>query len=177
MQAHQPSSSDLTALVEQLEANLRAAASVSEALLSRVQALTDRMAALQHQAGAIRGAAQKLSPFESGSAASGAAAGAPGGDAPGPSWPRSGPLGVLFVEVERSDGPLDLRAVDRPVSGHPGVADVALLDYDGRRARFKIWTRSPDDVPQLGAALEGSIRESLAAGQGRVTVQVHASAA
>jgi hypothetical protein len=177
MQAHQPSSSDLTALVEQLEATLRAAASVSEALLSRVQALSERVAGLQGHTSAVRVAAEALRPFESGAAAP-RPPDTTGAAVSGPAWPRPGPLGVLFVEVERSDGPLDLRAVDRPVSGHPGVADVALLDYDGRRARFKIWTRSAADVPELGAALEGSIRESLTAGQGGlVRVQVQASAA
>lgn len=176
MQAHQPSSSDLTALVEQLEATLKTAASVSEALLSRVQALSERVAGLQDHASAVRAAAEALRPFESGAAAPQTPV-APAGADSGTAWPRPAPLGVLFVEVERSDGPLDLRAVDRPVSGHPGVADVALLDYDGRRARFKIWTRWPADAPELGAALEGSIRESLAAGQGHVRVQVQASAA
>lgn len=175
MQAHQPSS-DLAALVDELEATLRAAVDVSQALLSRMRGLSERVEQLQENTGAIRDAATVLGALEM----AGARLDGGGGTndaAPAPAWPSPGPLGVLFVEVERSDGPLDLRAVDRPVSSHPDVADVALLDYDGRRARFKIWTRSPAGAPQLGATLEGSIRESLASSQGRVKVQVQASAA
>ncbi len=176
MDAHHPSSSDLVALVERLEATLRAAADVSEALLGRLQALNQRVTQLQPHAGAIRRAADVLGALEAPESAQ-AAGVAAAGDRPGPQWPRSGPPGVLFIEVERRDGPLDLRAVDRPVSGHPSVADVALLDYDGRRARFKVWTRSLVEATQIGAALEGSIRESLAANDATVSVQAPPSAA
>lgn len=172
----QPSSSDLVALAQQLEATLRTAADVSEALLGRLQALNQRMTQLQAHAGAIRhtaealGAAERAGPAPEGDVVAGA-------ERPGPAWPRSSPPGVLFIEVERRDGPLDLRAVDRPVSGHPSVADVALLDYDGRRARFKVWTRSSEEAPQVGVALEGSIRESLAASDATVNVQAPPTAA
>ena len=53
------------------------------------------------------------------------------------------------LEFESSPGPLDLRAVDDAVSEHPAVRDVALLDYDGRKATLKVWivaTASPADV-------------------------------
>lgn len=176
MQVQQPPSSDLVALAEQLEATLRTAADVSETLLGRLQALNQRMTQLQAHAAAIRHAADAFGATEPvGSAPAGGIVAS--AERPGPAWPRSGPPGVLFIEVERRDGPLDLRAVDRPVSGHPCVADVALLDYDGRRARFKVWTRSSDEAPDVGAALEGSIRESLAVSDARVSVQAPPSAA
>ncbi len=168
MQARQPSS-DLTALMDELEATLRAAVDVSQALLGHMRSLSERVQRLQEYSGPIREAVEAVRAFE--------VAAPPPAASPAPRGAAPGPLGVLFIEVERSDGPLDLRAVDRPVSRHPDVADVALLDYDGRRARFKIWTRSPAGIPGLRDALEGSIRESLAASQGSVKVQVQASAA
>lgn len=53
------------------------------------------------------------------------------------------------LEFESQPGPLDLRTVDDAVSEHPAVRDVALLDYDGRRATLKVWitsAASPADV-------------------------------
>lgn len=53
------------------------------------------------------------------------------------------------LEFESAGSPLDLRAVDDAVSEHPAVRDVALLDYDGRKATLKVWiddTASPEDV-------------------------------
>jgi hypothetical protein len=56
------------------------------------------------------------------------------------------------LEFESRPGPLDLRTVDDAVSEHPSVRDVALLDYDGRKATLKVWidgsTASPSDVQQ-----------------------------
>jgi hypothetical protein len=55
------------------------------------------------------------------------------------------------LEFESRPGPLDLRTVDDAVSEHPAVRDVALLDYDGRKATLKVWivsTASPADVQQ-----------------------------
>jgi hypothetical protein len=55
------------------------------------------------------------------------------------------------LEFESSMAPLDLRTVDDAVSEHPAVRDVALLDYDGRRATLKVWIErgaSPSDVQQ-----------------------------
>jgi hypothetical protein len=55
------------------------------------------------------------------------------------------------LEFQSNSGPLDLRAVDDAVSEHPAVRDVALLDYDGRRATLKVWITtdaSPSDVQQ-----------------------------
>jgi hypothetical protein len=80
---------------------------------------------------------------------------APGVEAPG--------LTCFRLEFESRPGPLDLRTVDDAVSEHPAVRDVALLDYDGRKATLKVWidgSASPSDVqgtliersPQLFAA-------------------------
>lgn len=53
------------------------------------------------------------------------------------------------LEFESKPGPLDLRAVDDAVSEHPAVRDVALIDYDGRKATLKVWiedTATPAEV-------------------------------
>jgi len=58
-------------------------------------------------------------------------------------------LKCFRLEFESSPGPLDLRTVDDAVSEHPSVRDVALLDYDGRKATLKVWiesSASPSDV-------------------------------
>jgi hypothetical protein len=55
------------------------------------------------------------------------------------------------LEFESRSGPLDLRAVDEAVGEHPAVRDVALLDYDGRKATLKVWIvagASPFEVQQ-----------------------------
>jgi hypothetical protein len=69
-----------------------------------------------------------------------------------PSWPSDAPGVVCFrLEFESRPGPLDLRTVDDAVSEHPSVRDVALLDYDGRKATLKVWidgSSSPADVQQ-----------------------------
>ncbi|HEY8173604.1 MAG TPA: hypothetical protein VIH21_11010 [Dehalococcoidia bacterium] len=66
--------------------------------------------------------------------------------------PRTGDQLVCFrLEFESRPGPLDLRTVDDAVSEHPAVRDVALLDYDGRKATLKVWIvpdASPADVQQ-----------------------------
>jgi hypothetical protein len=58
-------------------------------------------------------------------------------------------LKCFRLEFESRPGPLDLRTVDDAVSEHPAVRDVALLDYDGRKATLKVWIdagASPSDV-------------------------------
>ena len=58
-------------------------------------------------------------------------------------------LKCFRLEFESRPGPLDLRTVDDAVSEHPAVRDVALLDYDGRKATLKVWIdggASPNDV-------------------------------
>jgi hypothetical protein len=60
--------------------------------------------------------------------------------------PQTAELRCFRLEFECQPGPLDLRTVDDAVSEHPAVRDVALLDYDGRRASLKVWI-SPDASP------------------------------
>ncbi len=57
------------------------------------------------------------------------------------------------LEFESRQGPLDLRAVDDAVSEHPAVRDVALLDYDGRRATLKVWIASTASVAEVQQTL------------------------
>lgn len=66
-----------------------------------------------------------------------------------PGAARGQELTCFRLEFESRPGPLDLRTVDDAVSEHPAVRDVALLDYDGRRATLKVWITSaarPGDV-------------------------------
>ena len=71
--------------------------------------------------------------------------------APQPGRAETPELICFRLEFQSNSGPLDLRAVDDAVSEHPAVRDVALLDYDGRRATLKVWITtdaSPSDVQQ-----------------------------
>jgi len=75
--------------------------------------------------------------------------------------PGSEPGTTSFrLEFESSPGPLDLRAVDDAVSDHPAVRDVALLDYDGRRATLKVWIAA--------GASPASVQEALIARSGEL---------
>ena len=63
----------------------------------------------------------------------------------------SGELICFRLEFESRGGPLDLRTVDDAVGEHPAVRDVALIDYDGRKATLKVWiidTASPAEVQE-----------------------------
>ena len=62
-------------------------------------------------------------------------------------------LHCFRLEFESLPGPLDLRTVDDAVSEHPEVRDVALLDYDGRRATLKVWI--------TGAATPADVQDAL----------------
>lgn len=57
------------------------------------------------------------------------------------------------LEVDSQPGPLDLRAVDDAISGHDAVRDVALIDYDGRRATLKVWIAPPASPAEVQKAL------------------------
>jgi len=83
-----------------------------------------------------------------------------------PQADSQGGLVSFRLEFESNPGPLDLRTVDDAVSEHPAVRDVALLDYDGRRATLKVWiidTASPaevqDALKEHAANLFGSAHE------------------
>jgi hypothetical protein len=55
------------------------------------------------------------------------------------------------LEFQSERGTLNLRAVDEAIGEHPAVRDVALIDYDGRRAVLKVWitaTARPSDIEQ-----------------------------
>jgi hypothetical protein len=65
----------------------------------------------------------------------------PNAPEPAPAFPPVDEPGLITfrLEFESNNGSLDLRTVDDAVSEHPAVRDVALLDYDGRRAVLKVW--------------------------------------
>ncbi len=73
---------------------------------------------------------------------------------------RAEELTCFRLEFESRPGPLDLRTVDDAVSEHPAVRDVALLDYDGRKATLKVWITSlasPADVQRALSERAGKI--------------------
>jgi hypothetical protein len=71
------------------------------------------------------------------------------------------------LEVEADRGSLDLRAVGRSVSEKAGVVDVALLDYDGRRASLKIWVEQEAESAQVQSGLLERLKADLGVeGQG-----------
>jgi hypothetical protein len=92
----------------------------------------------------------------------------PTAETPAPEESTSSPTAELRcfrLEFESQPGPLDLRTVDDAVSEHPAVRDVALLDYDGRRASLKVWISadaSPSDVQE---ALKERASSLFSAGQ------------
>jgi hypothetical protein len=68
-----------------------------------------------------------------------------------PAQPTSATSGLTSfrLEFESKPGPLDLRSVDDAVSEHHAVKDVALVDYDGKKATLKVWiddSATPQDV-------------------------------
>lgn len=72
----------------------------------------------------------------------------------------------FVLEVTAGEGSLELKDVDRSVSENPGVADVALLDFDGRKACLKIWVKQEADLDQVQAALTEGLKQNLA-GEGK----------
>jgi hypothetical protein len=62
-------------------------------------------------------------------------------------------LASFRLAFESEPGPLDLRSVDDAVSAHPAVRDVALLDYDGRRATLKVWIEASTPPSEIERAL------------------------
>jgi hypothetical protein len=67
----------------------------------------------------------------------------------------------FILDVKSVSGPLDLKAVDSSVNGNPDVVDVALLDYDGRRASLKVWFDGSSDLPNARAALRENLQRHL----------------
>lgn len=73
---------------------------------------------------------------------------------PAPEAPAEEGARISFrLEFESNGAPLDLRSVDDAVGEHPAVRDVALLDYDGRKATLKVWIDGASDAQQVQAAL------------------------
>lgn len=67
----------------------------------------------------------------------------------------------LLLNVASRSGSLDLKAVDGSVNENPAVVDVALLDYDGRKASLKLWINGAADPAGVRDALLGSLRRRL----------------
>lgn len=67
----------------------------------------------------------------------------------------------LRLGVASKSGSLDLKAVDGSVNENPAVVDVALLDYDGRKATLKLWINGAADPAGVRDALLGSLRRRL----------------
>ena len=71
----------------------------------------------------------------------------------------------LQLRVSTTSGSLDLKAVDRSVNENPGVVDVTLLDYDGRKATLKVWIDPDADPRAVQDGLLTSLKQHLAQGQ------------
>jgi hypothetical protein len=69
----------------------------------------------------------------------------------------------FVIEVTAGEGSLDLKDVDRSVNDNPGVADVALLDFDGRKASLKIWVNEEADLSEVHELLREGLKNNLAA--------------
>jgi hypothetical protein len=70
----------------------------------------------------------------------------------------------IRLAIESSEANIDLMVVERALRETPGVADVDLLDYAGKRARLQV-TLSPGERPPEAASAEqlaASVRERLA---------------
>lgn len=65
-----------------------------------------------------------------------------------------------LLNVESIGSALDLRTVDQPIAENPQVLDVALLDYDGRRATLKVWLNADGDPSVVRDELESRLRAS-----------------
>jgi hypothetical protein len=83
--------------------------------------------------------------------------------------PSNRDLVSFRLEFESKPGPLDLRTVDDAVSEHPAVRDVALLDYDGRKATLKVWIDSDASPSDVQAALTEKTAQ-LFPGENDVTI-------
>jgi hypothetical protein len=69
----------------------------------------------------------------------------------------------VCLEIESSEANIDLLVVERALRETPGVADVDLLDYSGKRARMRV-TLNKEDLPEGKIdpdRLASNVRESL----------------
>lgn len=90
--------------------------------------------------------------------------------------PTSVGLTCFRLEFESKPGPLDLRSVDDAVGEHPAVRDVALLDYDGRKATLKVWIEQGTDPATVRDSLVEKAT-TLFGADNDVTVTAHEEAA
>jgi len=82
-------------------------------------------------------------------------------DEPAASATRGPVTRCLKLDVSRKVGSLDLKLVDSAVSESPGVADVALLDYDGHQATLRLWIAEGEDPDAVCETLVKSLRSRL----------------
>ena len=75
----------------------------------------------------------------------------------------------LRLSVKKKSGNLDLKEVDGSVNENSSVIDVALLDYDGRKATLKLWVNEKSDPEGVRDALLSSLRNHL----GEKDTEVH----
>lgn len=153
-------------------------AQVNEAL-GRLRGMAPRVAALEAVLGDLemalaraRGGAPPIAvespPPEATAAAAAAEAGAPVAELePAPAAetaPGEAPVAAddgrrcYLLNVESVGSALDLRTVDQPIAENPQVLDVALLDYDGRRATLKVWLNADGDPSLVRDELESRLR-------------------
>jgi len=69
--------------------------------------------------------------------------------------------GSLHFQIQSSEANIDLMVVERALRETPGVADVDLLDYAGRRARVKV-TLSGGEEAADAERLAADVQERLA---------------
>jgi hypothetical protein len=70
----------------------------------------------------------------------------------------------ICLEIESSEANIDLMVVERALRETPGVADVDLMDYAGKRARVRV-TLKEGERPEETADpqhLAASVKERLA---------------
>jgi hypothetical protein len=75
--------------------------------------------------------------------------------------PASTATRCLRLKVSKKSGSLDLKDVDGSVNENSAVMDVALLDYDGRKATLKLWVNERADPNGVKEALLTSLRTHL----------------
>lgn len=81
----------------------------------------------------------------------------------------SGVSHCLRVDVTTETSSLDLKAVDGAVNETAEVVDVALLDYDGRRASLKVWLDEAADAQRVREKLLESLQRRL---DGETDIQI-----
>ena len=67
----------------------------------------------------------------------------------------------MHFQIQSSEANIDLMVVERALRETPGVADVDLLDYAGRRARVKVTLSGGEEAPDA-ERLAADVQERLA---------------